>query len=127
MADFTLKLTHGANWVDWLDPTGPNGEPSRLNPHVGAPHRILVGTVGALVIVKAVVGGVDGPADGALGGRLFTAWFVQMPVPPGALDGIAGFSSVQTFTPAFPGHYVVGFYRPAGGIVHLLVDVKVAP
>lgn len=125
MADFTLRAVSGVTVAPWTDPAQESPpKPSRVNPRIGFPHRRLMGTVGVQIEVHAIVGGVDAPLDAALGGRLFVGWFVQCPVPPAAPTSLPGHSSIQRFTPAFPGHYVLGVRRTDGGLEHLHVDAS---
>lgn len=128
MADFTTAFTTGATSEQWLDPAETGGlmRPSRLNARVGHPHTRWTGKVGTQITVSAIVGGVTAPLDTALGGRLFSAWFVQSPEPgPWVMpESPVGQSSVRSFYPKYPGHYVVGFYRAAGGIEHIHMDVR---
>lgn len=125
MADFTTVFSTGVTSAQWLDPAGPAGvPPSRLNARTGFPHTRWMGKVGTQITVSAVVAGVTGPLDSALGGRLFQSWFVQAPASPLACSSPGGQSSVQAFTPPAPGHYVVALYRQAGGTEHIHVDVQ---
>lgn len=141
--DFTVAFTAGVTNTTWLDPllppnpefgepghnpalpVGP-GTPSRLNAHVGFPHRRYVGAVGAQIEITATVGGVAGPLDAALGGRLFTlVWAVEHPQPgPVGFTHPAGQSSVQHFTPTTAGHYTIGIERAGGGKVFMHLDVE---
>lgn len=128
MPDFTLRPTAGVSVQIWEDPaydpvdTPDLGEfPSRINPLPGAPHRYYRIIVGALVTIKATVGGVEGPLDGALGGRLFTSSFGEWPLPGGlpAISSPGGQSSVATFTPIKAGHHLFTMRRTDGGAVLL--------
>lgn len=127
MPDFTVRLTAGATLADWTDPIGPEGQPSRLNPREGFPHRRWIGTVGVPIVFRAEVDGALGPPDSALEGRLFGWWLVECPVPPIALLTDPRRSSVQRFTPRFVGHHTIGVRRDGGGLVHVHVDVGPAP
>lgn len=122
MADFDVIVASGAQLKDWLDPP-VSGQPSRINPRPGHPFRRWVGSRSSPVVLKAVVGGVVAPADGALGGRLFVSWVVEapvMPVPPPV--SVGGFSSTITFTAPDEGHYTIGVRRPDGGLMHIHLD-----
>lgn len=122
MADFDVIVASGAQLQDWLDP-GLSGKPSRINSRPGYPLKRWVGSQGVPVVLKAVVGGVVAPADGALGGRLFASWVVEapiLPVPPPV--SVGGFSSTITFAAPAEGHYTIGVRRPDGGLVHVHVD-----
>lgn len=133
MQDFTVAPTAGLTLQPWTDPERPPGTlsgtdpgaPSRLNPVDGYPHKKYVGTVGVQIELTATVGGVAGPLDTALGGRLFTFWRAENPV--GQVFGFTspvGQSSVMSFIPPAEGHYCVGVGRVNGGTV--LVHFEVA-
>lgn len=132
MPDFTARVFSGATLELWQDPARPAGTqggsdpgaPSRVNPLPDAPHRRYVATLGAPVVVRATVGGVEGPLDSALGGRLFTAWWVEQAGPAIGPVGTASKSSEQTFTPQAEGHYTLGLERDQGGAIFLPVDVE---
>ncbi|HZL96815.1 MAG TPA: hypothetical protein VFB99_24380 [Vicinamibacterales bacterium] len=127
MPDFTARPTAGFTveiWEDaeFNDPDPPAGlYPSRINPLPGAPHRYYRVITGSLVTIKATVGGVEGPLDAALGGRLFTSSFGEWPIwPTGGLPAIsspAGQTSVATFTPLVGGHLLFTMRRTDGGAV----------
>jgi hypothetical protein len=121
MPDFGIAFD-GAPLAPWLDP--PTGElPSRINPTPTHPHLRRLATVGQEVELAAVVAGVTGPLDGALGGRLFVGWFIEHPtVEPPAVASPAGQSSVCRFTPPLPGHYTYCLRRDGGGGLILHVD-----
>jgi hypothetical protein len=121
MADFTARLV-GPTIETWVDDDF-DGQLRRTNPIPGAPHRRYRTTVGSgIVQARATVGGVDGPTDAALGGRLFMAWFAEHAGAPTA-TGIVGGTSVQEFTPQLPGHYTFVMSREGGGRVILHLDV----
>lgn len=123
MPDFTAEITAGAAREVWTDPpvpegpsTGAGGAPSRLNPDIDYPHTCRVVQLSATVTVEASVNGVPAPLDVALGGRLFTTHFAEVPEwPAPAITGPAGQSSVATFTPTVVGHYLVVMRRQGGG------------
>ena len=130
MPDFSLRITSAGTtsevWVDTATVTAP----SRLNPLVQYPHRYWrVPTATAQLILKATVAGFEGPADAALGGRLFTwSWVEQpstawsAPIPP-----TVGWTSITTF-PAnhflgHEGHYTLLCSRTGGGAVGIPFEV----
>jgi hypothetical protein len=121
MADFGIAFA-GAPLAPWLDP--PTGDlPSRINPTPTRPHLRRRATVGAEVELAAVVAGVTGPLDAALGGRLFLGWWIEHPtVGPPAVAVPAGQSSVRRFTPELAGHYTYCLRRFGGGGLILHVD-----
>lgn len=123
MSDFSARFTAGTTLATWDDPATAS-LPSRINPVTNRRHLRAVGTVGTEVTVTATFEGVDGPLDAALGGRLFFAWF---PEAAGAtpITSPAGQSSVQRFTPAFPGHYTFALcHEDGGGILIMHLDVQ---
>lgn len=109
---------------DWTDPVGPAGQPSRVNWLPGIAQRFYRMTAGRAQ-VAAVVNGVEGPSDAALGGRLFTAYFVEHASSwtPGVYQGDAQ-SSVADFELPVPGHYTLAMRRAAGGAVFIHLDVQ---
>lgn len=132
--DFTVAITSGTTMRAWEDPTRPPdtlylgdpGAPSRLNPHPGIPHKMVVGQVGTQIELTATVGGVAGPLDSTLGGRLFWAWDVERAqAAPISFSSPAGQSSIQRFTPTAEGHYTIGIARDTGGAVLIHIDVEV--
>jgi hypothetical protein len=83
-----------------------------------------VAAINVPVVLQAVVGGVLGPADGALGGRLFAAAVTEAPnFPAAALWQPVGFSSRVTFVTDRVGHYTIRIRRPDGGNEHIQLDV----
>lgn len=124
MTDFTARYTDGVTVEQWADP--PQGSsPTRINAFATHPHLRHVGEVGTEVEVSATVGGVEAPLDGALGGRLFTFHFAEMPVAvPPAVSSPAGQSSVQRFTPTAVGHWSFKLKRPSGGSFFFHLDVQ---
>ena len=126
MADFDVDVT-GVNLKPWTDPSDGT-LPSRLNPYPGQPDGRLVATVGQLVTLTAVVGGVSGPADATLGGRLFVAGSTEQahPWPVGWEPITPGYTSIQTFYPQAAGHYLVYLRRPAGGAIFVHLDAEEA-
>lgn len=124
MADFTVVATSGLIVSDWLDPPSPSGAPSRLNARPGQAFKRYVGQLGVPVVLSAVVGGVAGPADAALGGRLFTASAIEAPAMPFVgISSPAGFSSVIQILAHQAGHYAIRIRRPDGGNEHVHLDI----
>lgn len=127
MPDFTARPTAGFTVQIWTDPAfdDPSDDPdlgefpSRINPLPGAPHRYYRIVVGLTVTIKATVGGVEGPLDGALGGRLFTSSFGEWPMPGGlpSISSPGGQSSVATFAAINAGHHLFTMRRTDGGAV----------
>lgn len=107
----------------WTDPAF-GGEPSRTNPTVGRPHRHWTGNTGWLQVC-AVVGGVVGPDDSVLGGRLFQARVLEYPThaEPGILVD-AGWSAVVDVNCSMPGHYTIQLTREGGGSVIVHYDAE---
>jgi len=126
MPDFQLKPI-GSEVVDWDDPATTD-TPSRLNPVVRHPHKYHRIFRNFPLTIKAIVDGIEGPADGALGGRLFAwSWVVTREsgyAPP--IPTSAGFSSTVVF-PAFhflTGHYELLCSRPDGGAVGVTFEIE---
>lgn len=119
MPDFSVEFTGPMSLTlpAWNDPAVVDA-PSRLNPNPAYPHRYVRVPPPASVVMKAVVGGVQGPADGALGGRLFQVSWVQWsgPYPPSLLQTV-GSSSIATVAldAVHLGFFAVLFWREAGG------------
>jgi hypothetical protein len=132
MPGFEVSVT-GVTLVEWADPARPAGTvdaedpgaPSRVNSKVGTQQRMRLGTVGTPIELTATLGGVAGPLDSALGGKLFLAWFAEQAGTVGLVSP-AGQSSVQSFTPPTPGHYTVGMFREDSGAVLVHLDVEAA-
>lgn len=117
MPNFTARFTAGTVTTQWND--------SRTNPLVGHPPRYHKAAIGTEIVLRATVAGVEGPADGALGGNLFAVDFIEYPtaaLPVATPD--AGFTSIQRFTPATLGHYFLLFRRANGGAIGLHFDVE---
>lgn len=122
MPDFSAVFSQGTTLVAWTDP--PDAfRPSRLNPIIGHGHQRRVGTIGVSVSVLATVGGVSGPLDSALGGRLFLGMFAESPGSPPAMNPVPGQSSLQRFRPAEGGHYTFVMRRDGGGAIFFHLDV----
>lgn len=123
MPDFGARFTAGTTLEPWSDP--PLGaRPSRVNGFLEQPQRYQHGVVGNQVTLTASVGGVAGPLDAALGGRLFLGWFAECPGTRPTVATPAGQSSVRRFTPVDPGHYTYVLRRQGGGGVILHLDVE---
>ena len=116
----------------WVDPP-IDGDPTRLNTLAHVDHRYMrsrvLPTGSTTLEIRAIVGGVEAPADGALGGRLF-AWVHSMrpqlaPVPLIA-SPIGGKTSVAqvTISGAYPGHYRILATRPGSGVLAIPFDVE---
>jgi hypothetical protein len=133
MADFDLAIVDtGGLYVDtWLDPTVA-GKPSRLNPTPAIPHRYFRFQYGAGIIwtLGCIVGGVDRPLDSALGGRLFTwSWFdiPSIYYAPPVITPTASKSSELTFPAgtfgAKVGHWTICATREDGGAIGISWEV----
>lgn len=111
----------------WLDPagTGPGGssQPSRINARSGLPLRRYVATTGYLQLA-AVVGGVQGPPDSALGGNLFLWDVIEAPVAyPVPILQDFGYTSIADVRLDVAGHYTIQALHAGGGSVLVHVDV----
>jgi hypothetical protein len=122
MADFDARVAAGATLKPWTDPVGPNGEPSRVRPHPGLDQLYWLGKVAVGIRILMTVGGVEMPPDSALGGRLFSAYLAEGFGPPN-LVAVAGWTSAILWTPANPGHHVIGICRPTGGAFLIPFDI----
>lgn len=125
MSDFRAVFTAGVTLQPWTDPADIGADkPSRINARPEHEHRRHVGTRGVQIEISAIVGGVTGPLDGTLGGDLFGATFLELPLlPPPAFSSPGSQSSVQRFTPNSTGHYTVQLARPNHGAVIVHIDV----
>lgn len=126
MPDFGVRFP-GTAVESWNDPPGVrdaplDGTPSRINavPHLPLKRRLAL--TSDPVEIRAVVAGVEGPLDAALGGRLFYGWWIEYPTTPPLMIFAPAQSSVLTFTPAVPGHYTYMLRRLGGGGLILHVD-----
>lgn len=142
MPDFTLAcspITAGClstpQWID-LPSTNPPA-PSRLNPQPLSPPRyrkVQAPTLGGSVTIQiaAVVAGVVGPSDGALGGvDLFSwAWTEFSGQAPAAIIPTSGFSSIirvtwlNTTVVSHMGHHLLSCRRPNHGAQIIPFDVE---
>ena len=126
MPNFEARITAGATIETWDDPEGSQGQPSRVNPQPGYPHKRYVGVVGTEVAIDLYVGGAVLP-DSGLGGHLFYPWTVEAPHPyPIGFSHDPTWSSKPRFTPGVPGHYCIGIRRPFSGPVLMHIDVEAA-
>ena len=123
MPDFTARFAVGTSIKDWLDPATET-KPSRINSRPGYPQKRVVGTVGVEVEIRMTIATADAPLDSnkLVGGRNFVATMVDGQTH--SIQGVAGQSSVQKFTPTAAGHYHIRIRRPQGGAVHLHLDVE---
>ena len=129
MSDFSARITAGANIATWTDPaTGL--APSRLNPLPGRPHTYwLVDELIDPLTIEATVGGVEGPADAALGGRLFKWSWVEHPTAGRpTITPTVGSSSIVSFTgglfTGLTGHYTILCWRDGGGAQAITFEVR---
>lgn len=126
MPNFTARLFSGGTVTVWSDPATATA-PSRLNPNPARLHTYLRVAPSTSISVRATVGGVEGPLDGALGGKLFTAWWAHWsgPFPP-AIVQPAGQTSVAnvTFGATHLGHFILFLGRDGGGAVGIPFDVE---
>ncbi len=115
MANFSARITIGGAPADWVD--APGALPSRLNATSGLPHSYIRVPQGRLIVVACTPdGGAEGAPDSALGGNLFTCYWVESPYLGGpALVQAAGTSSIIQSTIVTSGHYLLGIFRPSGG------------
>lgn len=127
MADFTLTIRSGLSVSTWSDPH-TSDKPTRQNAWPDIPHRYLkVATLPQTVSIWASVGGVAGPADAALGGRLFQwAWSERGNGVPPSLVTTAGTTSKVTFQFGTDntGHWLLLCFRDTGGAVAMPMDVE---
>jgi hypothetical protein len=118
MPNFTARISDGTVATAWQDP--------RTNPLPGHPPRYHKAEMGTEVVIKATVGGVEGPADGALGGDLFETDFVEYPTSSSpVMTPDATHTSIQRYTPTTLGHYFVLLRRLNGGAIGFHFDVEV--
>jgi hypothetical protein len=127
MPNFDAVFTASGSRQVWSDPATLT-KPSRLNNDERRPHTYRRTIVGVPATVSAIVDGVVGPLDAALGGDLFEAWFGEYPTagPPPALSSPGGQSSVVTFTAAHEGHHLLVLSRTDGGrllVPFITIDV----
>lgn len=127
MPDFTVTII-GGDQVPWIDAKSENPErASRLknDPEHLRSYRKFQG--GDTMTVKAIVSGVVGPLDGALGGRLFTAaWVEWSGIAPPLIVQASGQSSVVTADLAFTnaGHFILRLARAGSGSFFVPFDVE---
>jgi hypothetical protein len=135
VADFSIVFADVSGRLtiaDWIDkPTAT--DPTRLNPRAHVPHRYarfrLGASESAYLELHAVVAGVNAPADGALGGRLFS-WHGGTKPPMGPAPIITSPVSSKTsiarvsLVGLYPGHYRVVCSRPDSGSVAIPFEVE---
>jgi len=139
MADFSVNVLLAAPDVQtqaWSDPATASA-PSRLNPAAGRPHLYWRVVAGNTIEFRAVVGGVEAPADAALGGRLINwAWvegcYEGLFSPPAIVSPVGGKTSIaQVAIPSSGsgslGHFTIQAWRSAGGAVLVPFMVISAP
>ena len=117
----------------WTDPATA-GTPTRLNAFNGLPHKYWRLEQGATIEFRAVVDGVEAPADGALGGKLINWAWVETPylgigTPPAIITPVGGKASIAQVatvsgTPfTSQGHYVIQAWRESGGGVLIPFEI----
>jgi hypothetical protein len=133
MSEFHCVVASGGAQVPWRDPDGTSA-PSRLAFDARTPptYRSIPG--GGTVVVEAVVGGVQAPADSTLGGRLFFVSWGEWSgaAPPTITQPTAGVSAhaVVVFDPVHHlGHHVLTFSRLSADLTtyvnfHVHMDVE---
>jgi len=123
MPDFEARFTAGTTVQPWVDPP-LDDTPSRINPEPEHPMLYRQAGTGETVTISAVVGGVVGPLDSALDGRLFYGWMIECPTPTAVppVSSPPGQSSVVSFVPETAGHYTYMLRRWGGGGIILHVD-----
>lgn len=124
MADFSVTIIGGTQTA-WTDPAGVS--PDRASRIKNDPdHLRSYRAFGVTTVqVKAIVSGVVGPLDAALGGRLFTAaWIEWSGDSPPPISSPAGQSSVVNCVDLAAGHYVLRLRRDAGGAWLVPFDVE---
>jgi len=140
MPDFYLVAV-GAPTLEtrvWEDPASST-LPSRIGNVNERQHRRLVGQVGVVVTLQAILNGQTGVQPDTVTG-MFTMWAVEFPTDAGQpmrFVPVAGMSSLQRFTLNGEGHYTlavrhedVGGTPPqsnAGGVILYHVDVEGVP
>jgi hypothetical protein len=131
MPNFTARFTGGGNQIPWIDEAS-NDAPSRQNDdpeHLASYRRIYALGVGFVTVeIRCTVNGVEGPADGTLGGDLFVAvWKEWSGTSPPPIIQIPGFTSVITFDveQQHVGHFCMVIRRPSGGAVFMHCDVEI--
>lgn len=127
MADFSVTITNGVQvpWVD-LKRNVPEQASRLVNDpdHLRSYRRF---PPPATVIISAIVGGVTAPMDAALGGRLFTAAWLEWSgnTPPPIVQAPGQSSFVTVFVTAVnAGHHVLRLLRDGGGAWLVPFDVE---
>jgi len=96
----------------------------RANPCASKPQRIFAGSVGTQITVTATRNGAVGPSDASI--YPLEPWVPLLTEWSGATPDVtspAGYSSIQSFTPAAPGHYTLVMSRAGGGAVGIMFEV----
>ena len=126
MPNFDAVFTASGSRQVWTD-AATLTKPSRLNNDERRPHTYRRCITSLPATVSAIVDGVVGPLDAALGGDLFEWWFGEYPTagPPPATSSPGGQTSVVSFTPAHLGFYLLVASRTDGGrlLVPFIVDL----
>lgn len=132
MADFSVNVVRAppsTDVVTWTDPAVASA-PSRLNPD-GVNHLYWRVHTTTVLELRAVVDGVEAPADAALGGRLINWAWVEHPLhgvgsPPAITTPVGGKTSVAQVTPLDRGHYTIQAWRADGGSVLVPFEAELA-
>ena len=125
MPDFELRPQASLVFVSmpWTDPATAT-KPSRVTDHLARQRFAWTTYTNELfeVWARSDATGVEGEPDTALAGRLYTAWFAEVPalVSPYFSPGYT--SRIQCMVP-LPGHCVLVVQRPQGGRIALHIDV----
>lgn len=128
MADFDTVFGAAFIATPWVDQASASPPaPSRLNSDPSHSPLYMRVTVPQTFLVQAVIGGVVGPDDSTLGGRLFEAHWVEWSgnSPPIYVQpSLSGFSSrVQIQLLAeHVGHFCFCMMRPDGGAILIHFD-----
>lgn len=132
MPDFSVNVVRNAPTVDtvvWTDPASETA-PTRINPAEVSPRYWRV-ELGATIEFRAVVAGVEAPADPALDSRLINwAWvegpFEGLASPPPIVTPVGGKTAVAQVdtTGAELGHYTIQAWRADGGAVLVPFEVE---
>jgi hypothetical protein len=131
MPDFTARIVSSGDVTmqTWLD-AATASDPTRINPHPEHPHKYWKVRPNALPEFRCTVGGVEGPLDTALGGRLFKWSWAEVPgtgAPP-PITPTPGSSSIAVANisgVAMPlGHYCINIWRDNGGSILIPFEVQ---
>lgn len=108
----------------WAD---PKVQHRGRNPHRYLRVKAPTAPASVSVVINVTIGGVVGPVDGALGGRLIVASILAWSgSAPFAVTQPAGHTTqvTLTFTADMLGHQELVLRRPGGGALILGVDVE---